>query len=307
MKRKRTSLPLPIALGLVSCSSPVAVEEPVPDGCFIDTGGERIFVRQVGSGPDIVLLHGLGDSSAGFKELEQRLVETGYRVTAWDALGAGRSSKPDDGDYSLPAHRKRLLEVMDAVGVRQAVLLGNSLGGSLALMVAATDPERVRALALLDPAAYREGALGSRWFWDTPILAEVVLGILPCRTIATFGLKRNLHSYDALPQDLVEDYVKASSRDGAISAFIAQERQIIPPEADKWEASHRDIRVPTLVIWGREDGVLPLAQGERLAREIPGALLVVLPDVGHAPHLEAPGSVFALIWQFLRQNGIDPR
>ena len=104
-----------------------------PSGRSVSVGGESIFVRQSGAGPDIVLLHGLGDSSLGWQFLEGPLVESGYRVTVWDALGAGRSAKPRDGDYSLVAHLRRLEGVLDQLAIERVHLVGHSLGGYLSL------------------------------------------------------------------------------------------------------------------------------------------------------------------------------
>jgi pimeloyl-ACP methyl ester carboxylesterase len=289
---------------MAMCAAPPPREVGPPRGQFVRAGEHRIFVRQSGAGPDLFLLHGLGDSSLGWQYLEPQLVAAGYRVTVWDALGAGESDKPDPGDYSLDAHRARLIAVMDALGIARAVLVGNSLGGSVALMAAEANPERVQALVLLDPAAYRDGALSGRWFWDVPGLAEVVTGILPARTIAKIGLGRNFHDADAIPPALLDAYTQQAAARGTIDAFIAQERQLLPADPEAWETRHRTIRVPTLILWGAEDEILPRTQGERLAQDIPGATLLVLPGVGHAPQLETPDRVFERTCAFLAQHGM---
>jgi predicted alpha/beta-fold hydrolase len=122
----------------------------LPAGRTISFDGESIFVRQAGEGPDVVLLHGLGDSSLGWQFLEEPLLQAGYRVTVWDALGAGRSSKPSGGDYSLAAHLRRLVRVLDALAIENAAIVGHSLGGSLALGLAQAHPGRTAALCLID-------------------------------------------------------------------------------------------------------------------------------------------------------------
>jgi pimeloyl-ACP methyl ester carboxylesterase len=259
-------------------------------------------VRQAGSGPVVVLLHGLGDSSIGWRFVEPRLIEAGYRAVVWDALGAGRSDKPADGDYSIQAHGARLAKVLDALGTRDAVVVGHSLGGSVALVFARTNRERVRALCLIDPAAYRAGAMGGRWFWNTPLLAEAVLGILPSRTIARFGLKQNFHDHNRISKKAEAMYVREARRDGAVRALIAQERQLVPDDPEKWERGHRAIRQPTLILWGKEDKLIPAAQGERLRKDIKDSRLTVLPGVGHSPHLEAPGLVVQHLLAFLEET-----
>jgi pimeloyl-ACP methyl ester carboxylesterase len=297
-----------VVLAFVCCSARPEIVPQLPGGQLVPAGGHLLFVRQAGAGPDIVLLHGLGDSSAGWQFVEAALVEAGYRVTIWDALGAGRSDKPAGGDYSLSAHAKRLGEVMKAVRVEQAVLLGNSLGASLALLVAQESPGKVRALALLNPAAYREGAISDTWFWKIPFLAEAVIKPLPARFIARYGLKQNFADPSTIPPELIAIYAREAERPGAIDAFIAQERQLVPDEAaaEKWEAGHREIAAPALILWGEADKLLPREQGERLAREMPQAELIPLPGVGHAPQLDAPRAVLEHLLPFLERVG-SPR
>jgi pimeloyl-ACP methyl ester carboxylesterase len=275
----------------------------LPPGRVLAVGGRNLFVRQTGSGPDVVLLHGLGDSSLGWQFIEPSLVQAGYRVLVWDALGAGRSEKPAKGDYSIEAHVERLRELLDALGIGEAVFVGHSLGGSEALRFAEQHPERVRALCLIDPAAYRAGAMGGRWFWRTPLLAEAVLGLLPARTISRFGLRQNFHCHRAITAEMEGLYTREAKRPGAFAALRAQERQLVPHDPDAWERGHRAIERPTLILWGREDKLVPVAQAKRLAKDIRGSRLAVFPGVGHSPHLEAPHLVRAQILRFLEETG----
>jgi pimeloyl-ACP methyl ester carboxylesterase len=96
-------------------------------------------------------------------------------------------------------------------------------------------------------------------------------------------------------------YLREARRDGAIPALIAQERQIIPRDPQKWEDAHRTIRNPTLILWGGEDKLVPLAQGKHLAKAIDGSSLVVIPGVGHSPHLETPQLVVDRLLPFLKE------
>jgi len=293
-------------LCVLGCSSVKTANAPwVPSGRVLEVGGHNLFVRQTGTGPDVVLLHGLGDSSIGWQFIEPNLIQAGHRVTVWDALGAGRSDKPASGGYSIQAHVQRLEELLDALGVQQAAIIGHSLGGSIALRFAERNPERVRALCLIDPAAYRAGAMGGRWLWRIPLLPEAGLGLLPAQAVTRYGLRRNFHDPARISKELECTYLREARRDGAISAFIAQERQLVPKNAEKWEQGHRTIQKRTLILWGREDKIVPLAQGIRLAKDIDGSTLVVFPDVGHSPHLEAPQMVLGQVLPFLRMVDLE--
>jgi pimeloyl-ACP methyl ester carboxylesterase len=247
-----------------------------------------------------VLLHGLGDSSLGWQFLEGEIVQAGYRVTVWDALGAGRSAKPSAGDYSLAAHLRRLTLVFEELGINQAAIVGHSLGGSLALAFASEHPESASALFLIDPAAYREGALGGRWFWEIPLLAEIALGLLSTEMVVDFGLKQNFSVTAEIPPSLRKLYIREARREGVISALINQERQLIPRDAEAWEAGHRRIRAPTFIVWGVDDALVPVDQGLRLLDDIAGARLVLLPGLAHSPQLEDPAEVLPQMLPFLQ-------
>jgi pimeloyl-ACP methyl ester carboxylesterase len=284
------------------CSVKEVRIQELPSGQMVKLGGQNLLLRQAGAGPDVVLLHGMGDSSIGWQFIEPVLIQAGYRVTIWDALGAGRSAKPAKADYSIQAHVSRLQEMTGVLGIREAVFVGHSLGGSVALRYAQQNPGKVRGLFLIDPAAYRAGAMGGRWFWETPVVAEVVLGVLPAQTITSFGLKRNFHNQAVISEQLKGMYVREAKRDGVLTALIAQERQLIPEHPEQWEAAHRTIRAPTLILWGREDQLVPFAQGQCLVHDIKGSLLVSLPNVGHSPHLESPELVLQFLLPFLAET-----
>jgi pimeloyl-ACP methyl ester carboxylesterase len=285
------------------CSTKTTGGESLLPGRILTVGGHRLFFRQTGTGSDVVLLHGLGDSSTGWQFIEPALIQAGYRVTVWDALGAGRSDKPS-GDYSIQAHVQRLEGLLDALGIRRAVLVGHSLGGTVALRMAEEHPEKVIALCLIDPGAYRAGAMGGQWFWKTPLLAEVVLGLMPSWTLTALALDRNFHNRAAISMELKRAYLREARRPGAVAALIAQERQLVPQNPEKWEQAHRAIHKHTLILWGREDRLVPLAQGLRLASDIRGSTLIVLPGVSHSPHLEAPPLVLDHLLPFL--EGVVP-
>ena len=294
-----------LVVSLSACCS-TAPETPPPSyGQFVSVFGDRIFVRQRGSGPDVFLLHGLGDCGVGWQFIEPKLVEAGCRVTTWDAFGAGRSDKPKDGDYRLEAHARRFWELADRLAVERPVLIGHSLGGTIALGLAQQRPQRVRGLVLIDPPAYRDGALDGHWFWEVPLLAETVLGIMSTCSIVRVGLEQNFHDKNAVSEDLEITYLRELQRDGAIEAFIAQERQLVPTDAERWERGHGTITAPTLIIWGEEDRLVPLSQGERLVEQMPDVRLITFPDAGHSPHLEVPEIVLECRLPFLRSITVD--
>lgn len=294
-KRMTTSAALAIAF---ACST---APEP-PFEAHVQTGTGDLFVRVRGQGPDVVLLHGLGDSGVGWYKTEGAFRQAGYRVIIPDALGAGRSSADEDSDLSLPAHVQRLEEMLDALEVERPVLVGNSLGGSLALLFAQGFPDRVRALVLINPAAYRTGTQDGRWIWAFPGVSEAAMNLLGPELVARIGLGFNFADRTRVTAEDLEVYAAEASRPGAIRSFLLQQAQIEKDmlDAAEWERRHGSIVCPTLILWGDSDPILPMEQAHRLVTDIPDARLIVLPGVGHTPQLEAPDRVREEVVAFLQ-------
>lgn len=265
------------------------------------TSSGVLHVRTAGQGEDVVLLHGLGDSSLGWRKVEASLRGAGYRVTTVDALGAGSSAKPADGDYRIGAHVERLRQVLDARGIARAHLCGNSLGGSEALIFAVLHPERVASLLLVNPAAYPEGGWLGNWFWEHADLTAAVLERLPPKAIALVALGMNYGNPLRISREDLAVYGEAAAVPGALRAFVQQERSIDVELQDLFEyvPRMRSIQAPVLVLWGTRDRILPAAHAELLA-ELPQARIVRLEGVGHAAQLEAPERFLAEALPFLQ-------
>ena len=296
----RASSPLALRCALaVSAAFTACAGVPVDHEGVVPTPSGDVFVRARGRGPVLVLLHGLGDSSVGWRKVEAPLRDAGFRVVVWDALGAGRAAKPPDGDYHLEAHVDRLRAVLDALGVRRATLIGNSLGGSVALLFALRHPERVERLVLLDPAAYPEGGWTGTWLWESG--AGGVLHAVPPAWIASLALRMNFGDPSRIGGDDLDTYTAEAARPGTIDAFLAQQRQLMPSPADvePWIAGYRSLAIPTLILWGTKDRVLSPELGHRLLRDLPHARLVLMDVVGHVPQQEAPQRVLDEVLAFV--------
>jgi pimeloyl-ACP methyl ester carboxylesterase len=259
-----------------------------------------VFVRSRGKGPHLVLLHGLGDSSAGWRKVEGKLRDAGFRVTVLDALGAGRSEKPLDGDYRLVAHVERLGQVLDAIGAERVTLVGHSLGGAVALLYALEHKDRVERLVLVSPAAYPEGGWTGEWIWKLPV--EGVLERMSPEAIANLALRMNFGDPSRITDEDRAVYAAEAARPGTIAAFVRQQQQLMPdPEQVRgWIARYGELTMPTLILWGTRDKVLDPALGKRLESALPHARLVPIEGVGHAAQLEAPDVVLREMLAFLR-------
>ncbi len=267
---------------------------------LVATPTGSVFVRSRGSGPHLVLLHGLGDSGVGWRKIESGLLEAGFRVTVWDALGAGRSEKPAEPDYRLVAHVERLRAVLDEIGAPRVTLVAHSLGGTIALLYALDHPVRVERLVLISPAAYAEGGWTGDWIWQVPLTAT--LEKVPAQAIADLALRMNFGDAARITAEDRAVYAAEAARPGTIGAFVLQQQQVMPdPEqVRRWIARYGELRMPALILWGTRDRVLDPALGARLAKALPQARLVPLEGIGHAAQLEAPAAVLAEVLAFLR-------
>ena len=136
------------------------------------------------------------------------------------------------------------------------------------------------------------------------MLADVLLALLPAQTITAFGLKQSFGPHPVAPE-LKAMYLREARRPRAIAALKAQERQLVPANPEAWERAHEQVRCPTLILWGENDKLVPLAQAMKLQSAITTSGLVVFPAVGHSPQIEEPARVLAQLLPFLRQ--VDSR
>jgi len=267
--------------------------------------GLRLHYVEAGEGPPLFLLHGMGDCAIGWRYQLEAFAAAGRRAIAWEMMGSGLSEKPLDRDYSIPAMASLFDAFRRAVGVDRADLVGSSYGGGVALIQARERPESVSAMALLDPACYSDGVGKFVRLFRAGWFSRLVYPLVPARTLVRLGMEQCFDDLAVLGWDVLDEYVREARRPGTKSAFARFEQSVMPEDPDVFEAGHRDVRVPTLVVWGRRDRVLPLRHGERLAKEIPGARLVVL-DSGHVPHVERPEELNREVLAFLREVRARP-
>jgi pimeloyl-ACP methyl ester carboxylesterase len=265
-----------------------------------------VFVHRGGAGEPLVLLHGFMMSHAYFRNILPRL-ERMNDVIAIDQIGFGESDRPEEArfSYDLPAQMGIVAEVMDRLGVERATVLGHSMGGGAALLLAARKPERVSRLVLICPTVYP---------LPMPALAKVIFNptfgqFLFRNAFTKSEMRRQMlrqHFKDPAPvTDEFVDFVwarlnRAGGRDAAYLAMRALS-QLANNTADPMR-----VRAPTLLLWGDEDRMIPLSHGKRLSRAIPGARLGVVPACGHNVHLERPDELLRQLEPFLADTVAQP-
>ena len=267
-----------------------------PDSRFVEVDGLRIHTKQMGEGsPVLLLLHGFGASVFSWREVMAPLAEVGT-VIAFDRPAFGLTQRPmrDGADwpgfnpYSYEAQPRLVVGLMDALGVESAILVGNSAGGTVAALTALAYPERVDALILVDAAIYAGGGTPAfvRPLLQTPQMDH--LGPLIARRIRDWGLdfgRSAWHDPDRIPEDFWEGYQKplnAHNWDRALWELTRASRRPNLPERLE------ELTLPTLVITGDDDRIVPTEQSVRLAGDLPNATLVILEACGHVPQEECP-------------------
>lgn len=270
----------------------------------ISIEGINLAYQVEGTGPvPVVLLHGYAASIATWHDLRRLIPPDRYTTYLLDLKGFGFSAKPNDTRYS-PADQAALVAgFLEALGLTDVVLVGHSLGGGIALLTATRlrdrDSGRVARLVLVDAAAYRHPLPPIMRLLARPLAGTLLLTLVPTRTIVRHVLRACFHEQAGITPARIERYALGFSRHGICHAFGESVRRIIPPDYDRLVAAYGNLGVPTLIVWGRNDRITPLAMGERLARELPGASLSVIDDCGHNPHEERPVETWREISAFL--------
>ncbi|MCI0589364.1 MAG: alpha/beta fold hydrolase [Planctomycetes bacterium] len=267
----------------------------------VEVDGVRIHYVEAGTGPAVFLVHGMGDCSIGWRHQLETLAGAGYRAIAWDMMGAGLSDKPVEREYSMPAMAELLESFRARLGIERAALVGSSYGGGVALLQARRRPDRVSALVGVDPACYADGVGSYTRLFNNPWFNRLLYPLVPARLLVRIGLGQCVPDLSVIGSEVFEEYVREAKRPGAKSAFARFEQDVMPEDPAPFEAGHREIPVPTLILWGRRDRVLPVAHGERLAREIPGARLLLL-EAEHIPHVERAEETNRALLGFLRET-----
>ncbi len=278
----------------------------------VHVGRSRLSTLTTGEGPDILLLHGLGATKASFFEVAAALSRS-HRVHALDLPGFGSSSKPAFAAYDAGYFADAVLGVMDAMGIARAHIVGNSLGGRVAIEVGLRSPDRVGALGLLCPAV----AFVRRGYHPIVRLLRPELGVLPHRfargTVANqfWGLFADRDQVDPSVADVVvEEFQRIYGSAGARLAFLSAARNVYlerPFGRDGFYPRLAGLEPPALFVWGSHDKLIPAAFARQVDEWLPGAEQIVLEDCGHVPQVERSAQTNGLLQRFFaRADALRP-
>ena len=282
-----------------------------PDSQFLDANGFRIHYKRLGSGPTLILLlHGSFLSLRSWSQVMQPLAEQAT-VVAFDRPVCGLTSRPlprgkGDALYSADAQSDLVATLIEKLGFERAILIGNSTGGTIALLTALRHPARVRGLVLVGPMIYSGYATSQV---PTPMLAvmkglrplfsrlmKVMIARLYDKAIRKFWFRQERLS-DAMLATIKADFMVGPWDQAFFELFLATRRLGL-------DTRLQSLQLPALVVTGEHDRAVKPEESVRLANELPGAVLEIIPDCGHLPQEERPDAFVTAVGTFLHRSGL---
>jgi len=265
----------------------------------------RVRLVDLGDGPPLILLHGLGGAWRNWQANIPALAKR-HRVIALDLPGFG-ASEPYAGAVTVQRYVDTVIDVLDQLNIEQATFVGNSMGGLLTIETAVRHPDRVSSAVLVCSGGIPLTSRRHRLLTIPQARAAnrlLRLRLPRCAVNRSPGIRRLIggqifHDPASIPSDLLAVALNGLGAPGFGPAFAA---------AAGYDARLRapSMTCPTLLLWGREDPLLPLAMGEELHRLIPGSRLEVWDEIGHCPMLEDPARFDELVTTFAASHGGPP-
>lgn len=253
-------------------------------------------------GPPLLLIHGLGTNGSTWTQWITRLSRN-HRVFVVEMKGFGASPKPRDDRYAPPDQASLLHHLIVREDLRTLTLIGHSLGGAVALLVAKRllkdDPPRLKRIVLVAGAAADQEVSVFLRLAGRPLLGKALLSTVPIRFLVREAMKRAYHDPNLVKGSLVESYAESLRSRGGRHAFSASARHLTAPDAREALAGIEDLPIPTLLLWGELDRIVPLQCGRHLQAVLPNATLDVLPGCGHMPQEERPQESLDRVLRFL--------
>jgi len=274
--------------------------------------GRRVSTLTMGSGPDVLLIHGLGGAKSSFFDAAAALSRD-YRVHALDLPGFGSSSKPPTAAYTARWFAETVRDTQDALGISRAHVAGNSMGGRVAIELGLRHPERVAALVLLCPAV----AFVKRTYHPIVRALRPELGLLP-HQLSREKVAAHFWSLFADPDGIdpsvadvvIDEFQRIYATPGGRIAFLSSARNIYldaPYGRNGFYGRLAQLQAPSLFVWGSHDRVIPPAFARHVARWLPTAEQIVLEACGHVPQVERADQTIGLLQRFFaRVDALGP-
>ena len=291
-------------------------QEAAPSsGRFVQAGDVELFIQEMGSadGEPILFIHGTAAWSGLWRETMTPLAEAGYRCIAIDIPPFGFSERPATPSYGNKDQARRIIALMDSLGIERGILLGHSFGGGATVETALMIPDRVEALILLDAGGLNLNLMSPE---RGPSVAEIFLGTPAVRnpvlaTTATNPLfTRTLLSSMILdPTDATDEKIEIlqaplvlEDATDTLGEWLQYVLTVQEASLTSDPANYHRLTMPALIVWGDSDKVIPIEEGQYLNRLVPHAQFVVMQGVNHIPHVEDLDTLIEVVRRFLQST-----
>lgn len=272
---------------------------------FVELAGMQVHLRDEGPRDDatpIVLLHGTSASLHTWNGWVDAL-KGERRVLRFDMAGFGLTGPSPVNDYSIENYSRTVIAILDHFQIERSILVGNSLGGHVAWVTALLNPQRVEGLVLIDATGYPFKSQSTPIAFQVasiPVLNQLMQNVLP-RGMVESSLKSVYGDPSLVTPELVDRYFELATRAGNRQALAVRLKQIDPGQ---FASRIPELKLPTLILWGGRDHLVPPAIGDRFHQDIGASKLVHFDQLGHVPHEESPQRTVAEFKKFLLQSNL---
>ena len=252
----------------------------------------------------LLFLHGFGESRHTWRFLVPELSKR-YHLIVLDLKGFGDSPKNKDGRYSVYDQAKLVQAFIEEKKIKRLTLVGRSFGGGVSLVLALMQNDKlldfnIERLILINSMTYKQNLPSMMRTLNRPIIGYLAIHLLSNKWIAEEGYKYAFYDDSSIPKESIEYSVEALSQPLAKYAYLEVVDQLVPDDITTIQKRYREIKLPSLIMWGREDVSLRVHMAYRLHRDLKNSQLKIFSKVGHIPQEEIPLKVVAEILKFMR-------
>ena len=294
-------------MAVMSCSGSYQADDKHVRYASLGSGAQKIRLayRDQGTGKPVLLLHGFGASSYTWRHVEPALTASGHRVLTLDLKGFGLSDKPLDDGYSIFDQAALVSQFIDQLGLKKVSVVGHSLGGGVALVLALdknpAKRKRIAKLVLIDSVAYSQNIPIAFSILRTPILGKIGSSLVPLDVQTRVALRLAYYDNSKFDSRDVKQYAGPLKDKGSRHAMIQTARKILPENLPELSSRYKTIQIPALIIWCDHDKVIKPIIGLRLHNDLPNSTLRIIRNCGHLPQEEKPQRTVELVQDFLKR------
>jgi len=263
-----------------------------------DMGNYKMHYIDIGKGKPVVLIHGLADSTYSWHENVQTLLQNNFRLVIVDQPGFGQSEiPPEPYVYSIENQSREIVKLTERLQLDRFYLIGHSMGGSIALYISLTYPDKSEKAIVIDPDCF----VPPDRFFGSPEMIKLG-ALVNGRKIAERVMKNFFYDTSKINSIMIDEYVKPMNKPGYWKMLSSARKDYYSSEFDRMTKSYGQIKTPTLIIWGANDKMVPLDYGKQLSELVHGSEIHILNNCGHYSHQECKDVVNPLLVEFLRRE-----